>query len=134
MAEVKIIDIDGVQWEMKDQIARNDITTIKEQLQTNTTAIENINEKVKPTFRAVNNVKKIKVYSYNTCFASGYVEGVGAYMAILSSHSAPKLEVIDLSGELSKHISITPLGDFEFELSLDGPINVFGFIENASQN
>lgn len=30
MAEVKTIDIDGVQWEMKDQTARNEITTIKE--------------------------------------------------------------------------------------------------------
>ena len=132
MAEVKTIDIDGVQWEMKDQTARDNITTIKEQLQINTTAIENISEKIKPTFRAVNNVKKIKVYSYNTCFASGYIQAVGAYMAILSSHSAPRLDVIDLYGDLSKHISITPLGPFEFELSLDGPINVFGFIENAS--
>ena len=30
MAEVKIIDIDGVQWEMKDQTARDEITTLKE--------------------------------------------------------------------------------------------------------
>ena len=28
MAEVKIIDIDGVQWEMKDQTARNKITEL----------------------------------------------------------------------------------------------------------
>ena len=29
MAEVKIIDIDGVQWEMKDQTARDKITNIE---------------------------------------------------------------------------------------------------------
>ena len=134
MAEVKIVDIQGVQWEMKDQTARNDIITIKEQLQTNTTAIKNISEKISTTFKAINNVKKIRMLPFNTCFASGYVEGEGAYMAVLSSHSAPKLDVIDLCGNLSKYISITSLGDFRFELSLKGPINVFGFIDEVSQN
>ena len=30
MAEVKIIDIDGIQWSMKDQTARDEIATLKE--------------------------------------------------------------------------------------------------------
>ena len=30
MAEVKTIDIDGIQWEMKDQTARNKITNLEE--------------------------------------------------------------------------------------------------------
>lgn len=30
MAEVKIVDIDGVQWEMKDQTARNKIANLEE--------------------------------------------------------------------------------------------------------
>ena len=34
MAEVKIIDIDGVQWEMKDQTARNKITDIEKNIST----------------------------------------------------------------------------------------------------
>ena len=41
MAEVKIIDIDGVQWEMKDQTARNDITTIKESINDIQTLLSN---------------------------------------------------------------------------------------------
>ena len=34
MAEVKIIDIDGVQWEMKDQTARDKITDIEKNIST----------------------------------------------------------------------------------------------------
>lgn len=41
MAEVKTIDIDGVQWEMKDQTARNDITTIKENISNIQTLLSN---------------------------------------------------------------------------------------------
>lgn len=44
MAEVKIIDIDGVQWEMKDQTARNKITeqeTKINSLQDNLNTIDN---------------------------------------------------------------------------------------------
>lgn len=32
MAEVKIIDIDGVQWEMKDQTARDKITALEKEI------------------------------------------------------------------------------------------------------
>ena len=41
MAEVKTIDIDGVQWEIKDQTARNDITTIKESINNIQTLLSN---------------------------------------------------------------------------------------------
>lgn len=33
MADVKIIDIDGVQWNVKDQDARNEITTLKTEIE-----------------------------------------------------------------------------------------------------
>lgn len=35
MADVKIIDIDNEQWNMKDQEARNEITTLKTEVNTN---------------------------------------------------------------------------------------------------
>lgn len=41
MSEVKIIDIDGVQWEMKDQTARNDITTVKKSINDIQTLLSN---------------------------------------------------------------------------------------------
>ena len=39
MAEVKIIDIDGIQWEMKDQTARNKITALETEI-TNLKTVE----------------------------------------------------------------------------------------------
>lgn len=39
MAEVKIIDIDGVQWEMKDQTARDKIATLETEI-TNLKTVE----------------------------------------------------------------------------------------------
>ncbi len=32
MADAKIVDIKGVQWELKDEVARNEITTLKNKL------------------------------------------------------------------------------------------------------
>lgn len=42
MAEVKIIDIDGIQWEMKDQTARNKITEQNIKIENLTTEINKI--------------------------------------------------------------------------------------------
>ena len=42
MAEVKIIDIDGVQWEMKDQTARNKIDEQNTKIENLTTEINKI--------------------------------------------------------------------------------------------
>ena len=33
MADAKIVDIKGVQWELKDEVARNGITTLKEEIE-----------------------------------------------------------------------------------------------------
>ena len=42
MADVKIVDIDGSQWDMKDQVARNKIATLEEDNTTNKTNIQNL--------------------------------------------------------------------------------------------
>ena len=47
MADVKIVDIDGSQWSMKDQVARDKIATLEEDNTTNKTNIQNLqNEKM----------------------------------------------------------------------------------------
>lgn len=69
MAEVKIVDIDGVQWEMKDQTARNKIaeqeTKINElqnDLNSNVTSLQNdINTKTSEVQNNINTVNN-KVY------------------------------------------------------------------------
>ena len=45
MAEVKIIDIDGVQWEMKDQTARDKITEQDTKIENLTTKINTVEKK-----------------------------------------------------------------------------------------
>ncbi len=61
MTKVKIIDIDGVQWEMKDQMARNEITTLKEN---NTTKdLQDINITLKEGYEA-QEVSISQHYSY----------------------------------------------------------------------
>ena len=61
MAEVKIIDIDGVQWEMKDQTARNKITNLEEN---NTTKdLPDITINLKAEYEAVSTSIK-QHYSY----------------------------------------------------------------------
>ena len=42
MADVKIVDIDNVQWNMKDQEARNKIAILEEDNTTNKTNIQNL--------------------------------------------------------------------------------------------
>ena len=42
MADVKIVDIDGSQWNIKDQEARNKITILEEDNTTNKTDIQNL--------------------------------------------------------------------------------------------
>ena len=42
MADVKIVDIDGSQWSMKDQVARDKITILEEDNITNKTNIQNL--------------------------------------------------------------------------------------------
>lgn len=42
MADVKLVDIDGSQWNMKDQDARNRITVLEEDNTTNKTDIQNL--------------------------------------------------------------------------------------------
>ena len=50
MADVTKIDIDGVQWDIKDQEARNKITELTESLITQD--LENINIELKPGYTA----------------------------------------------------------------------------------
>ena len=132
MADVKIVDIDGSQWSMKDQVARDKITELEEQVQINTSNIQGINKDVKVPFKAKRGVQKIIFFPYETCFISGFIQNIGAYVAILSSNAADDFSITDLTGPASKYLKITPLGNFQCELSLDGTINAFGFVQSLS--
>lgn len=132
MAEVHIVDIDGEQWDMKDQPLTERVAALGGQVQENTEVIRNINKDVKTPFKAVRGITKVKFIAYESCFISGYISGVGTYMAVLANLYDEALIVHDLFGSVSNHLTITPLGSFEFELSLDGVINIFGMISSVS--
>ena len=132
MADVKIVDIDGEQWNMKDQEARNIIAVLEQKIEENANIIERLNKNVQEGFLAHRTIKKIVMYSFETCFISGYVNNVGSYMAILAAKNSAELIIEDLYGSVSNYISVKALGQFEYELSLDGPINVIGFAQGAS--
>lgn len=132
MAEVKIIDIDGEQWNIKDQGARIKIETLNQKVDENTSVIETLSKNVQKGFVAHRLVTKVTMYSFETCFISGYVNNVGPYMAILSARNAAALDIINLYGSVSNYINVKTVGDFEYELSLDGPINIFGFAQSSS--
>lgn len=132
MADIRIIDIDGERWNLKDQESRNIIAVLKQKNEENANIIERLNKNVQEGFFARRRVKKISVQYYEPCFISGYVNGVGAYMAVLASLDPDEVEIKDLYGSVSNHIGVKALGEWKFELSLDGPINVFGFAREVS--
>ena len=132
MADVKIIDIDSEQWNIKDQEARNIIAVLEQKIRENTDIIKKLNKNVQEGFLAHRMVKKIVMYPFETCFISGYVNNVGSYMAILVAKNGADLIIEDLYGQVSKYMSVKVLSQFEYELSLDGPISIFGFVQGAS--
>lgn len=61
MADVKIVDIDGSQWNMKDQEARNKITTLEEKTTVKITVKIN-EEKIKMNLVEINDEKFIQLH------------------------------------------------------------------------
>lgn len=132
MADVKIIDIDGEQWDIKDQEARNIIAVLEQKAEENANIIEKLNKDVQKGFLARWEVKKIGMYPFETCFISGYVDNVGPYMAILASIHDTVLDIRDVYGLASQHITVKALGGWNFELLVRGRISIFGFAKSLS--
>ena len=76
MADVKIVDIDGSQWNMKDQEARNRITTLEEDNTTNKANIQNLqNEKMNIIAEETN-------VDLNTLSNSAFSDGTVKYFKV----------------------------------------------------
>ena len=77
MADVKIVDIDGSQWNMKDQVARDKITTLEEDNATNKTNIQNLqNEKLNIVAEEIN-------VDLNTIDGSDFAYGTVKYFNVI---------------------------------------------------
>lgn len=95
MADVKIVDIDGVQWEIKDQVARNEITTLKEDnttkdLQDETINLENGYEAESITVKQHYSYGKIHFAIINIVNIKGANIGTDQTAYIASSNMRPK--------------------------------------------
>lgn len=132
MAEVHIVDIDGEQWNIKDQPLTQRVATLEEQVEENTEVLQNINKDVKTPFKAFRNAKKIKLLPYESCFISGFIQNVGSYMAVIACGNPTTLNITNLYGSAASYLSVTPLGNFEFNISIDGSLNVFGMVDSVS--
>ena len=132
MADAKIVNIKGVQWDLKDEVARNKITNLEQKTQENTEIIKGLNKNIGAGFIAKRNVKNVIMYPFETCFISGFIGNVGAYMAILTSVNQSDLSISNLYGSVSSYMNVKNTGEFQFELTLDGTINLFGFAQGVS--
>ena len=79
MADVKIIDIDGAQWDMKDQLARDKIATLEEDNTTNKTYIQNLqNSKLNIVAEEINvdlNTLNNEAFKYGTVKYFNVIKG-----------------------------------------------------------
>lgn len=127
MAEVKTIDIDGVQWEMKDQTARNKITNLEEN---NTTKdLQDITVNLKEGYEAVS-VSIKQHYSYgkihfaliNFINIKGNNIGTSTTTHIATSNAYPKKSttflMYDYKNKATLRCSISPDGTLTIEESV----------------
>lgn len=127
MAEVKIIDIDGVQWEMKDQTARNKIANLEEN---NTTKdLPDITVNLKEGYEAVSTTIK-QHYSYGKIhFAlitfinikgNNIGTGITTHIASLNVHTKKSTTFLmnDYKNKATLRCSISPDGTLSIEESV----------------
>lgn len=76
MADVKKIDIDGVQWDMKDQEARNSIVEINTTLKSQQTRIEQLNKELylSNSIAEINQTPSVFWVKINGLYTNGFYE------------------------------------------------------------
>ena len=123
MAEVKIIDIDGVQWEMKDQTARNKITEQNTKIENLTTEINKIKQNYQRFYYNANTDRNVlqnrinaMIYCYNNS-KSG--------TATIRYSEGYYYNIIMPSIELKRNPIFT-------EITHDGTINIYA-IKNSEE-
>lgn len=131
MAEVKIIDIDGIQWEMKDQTARNKIANLEENnttkdLQDITINLKEGYEAVSATIRQHYSYGKIHFALINFINIKGNNIGSNTttYIASLNVHPKKSTTFLmnDYKNKATLRCSISPDGTLAIEES-DGVIS-----------
>ncbi len=131
MAEVSKIDIDGVQWGIKDATAREQVAALNEVVEEHSSSIEGMASRIDSSFFAKQGAIRVKTIDYRPFIISGYIEGIGIFFAVARSEGAQNLVITSLLGSVSEHLTVTVNSDFDFTLSLNGEINIMGFFSSV---
>ena len=116
MADVKIVDIDGSQWSMKDQVARDKITELEVKKHIKITQLIN-EEAIKLDLVEIDNEKflNIKIWGYIWSGEIGeviasFTQDIGLKETTGCLMLASK---VDKTGRIVVHFDITTNGDIE---------------------
>lgn len=123
MADAKIVDIKGVQWELKDEVARNKII----ELETKTTVKEELLAQRGESFVSlvtINNTKFIQMHLAGNLQISSINESIFNYAPIEGQKNAIRsnaiLDKIDYTGRIIAGI----------QFNTNGTANIFPILEN----
>ena len=116
MADVKIVDIDGSQWNMKDQVARDKITELEEKTTVKVTV--KINEKnVKLNLVEINNEKFLQLHCDGLNWSGTIGETVASFIQDFNMNTVLRccvgLDFSDSSGRGSGGLDIEPTGQIK---------------------
>lgn len=121
MAEVKTIDIDGVQWEMKDQTARNKITDIEKNIST-----EDLPD-VQVTLESGYTCRSITMQNH---YKAGKIHFVEIVINDISGDNVGTLTTIKIakSNLIAKKTTSCILRDYIAAITIRGSIDQNGYI------
>lgn len=114
MADVKIVDIDGSQWSMKDQVARDKITELEGKTTVKITKKIDTN-KVKMNLIEINGEKFIQLHFNGLDWSGNIAESVVSFKNDFGMESIVRcligIDFYDMSGRDTINIDIEPSGN-----------------------
>ena len=114
MADAKIVDIKGVQWELKDEVARNRITSLEQKTTVKITSKIN-EEKIKVNLIEINNEKFLQIHFEFLHWAGTGGEVIGHFENDFNLNKPIRfivnLDLSDFSRRMPMMIDITSNGD-----------------------
>ena len=132
MADVKIVDIDGSQWAMKDQVARDKIATLEEK--TTVKITKKINEeKIKMNLVEINDEKFIQLHIDGLIWSGTIGETIASFVQDFGLNRVIRcltgMDFTDGSGRYIAGLDIQQDGQIKIYPST--PNQVVGFYKEA---
>lgn len=123
MADAKIVNIKGVQWNLKDEVARNEVAEIKTKIITEEKVLETRGESF-VSLITINNIKFVQIHLAGNIQISSIGENIFSFAPIEGQKNIIRsnaiLDKIDYTGRIAAGVQI----------NLNGTISVFPILEN----